>query len=612
MRALIEARKGGSRLASHELEVEEDIFEEVPEEEAARREKREREAIEDDGEGDYFDDDDDKVYSDEEDGPSRRKTKAPAAKGALNRQAPRKPPPNPAKRPASMLGRTWQPGGAAAAGAGAAVVPSASAGHKADDSFMNSLLGELDAPAVGGGFGAAGVGAARGSLLGALAGSDGSARPAHGRAAAVRPARSVRDQLLSGRVDGLDSTPAPRSRAPGASGSGSFHTAERARPGAGGGGGLAGLGGFGGFGGAGRQPTAGSAEVAALLAAGDGGAGAGGFDNDGGAGSGEEMDAAGCDGGSGDGMEVDGGADGDAGAPTDARPFSKAQEAGAWPCAHTSGSVFSVTLPPDPPPPHTTASASLAAPPRLSRHSRLALPPARCLALPRLGPCARFRRACCCRRAAPWPHACAPPPDPPGLRPDLARLRAGAGEDWFTVCLEAAPPSDADADTATATGGAPADGAAAPCMGPTAGSGGGGVSACLPPLDPEGRLLFYFIDCYEDQYNHPGVLHLFGKAYTGNNDPKTGEAIYSSVCVTLRNLERHLFVAPRDGASMNDVYAPGPLAHSAPGPRMVMLGRALSGPSPRVGLGGGPSATTPNVRLAPARPAPLLPDSAGL
>ncbi|CAL1543599.1 unnamed protein product [Lymnaea stagnalis] len=52
-------------------------------------------------------------------------------------------------------------------------------------------------------------------------------------------------------------------------------------------------------------------------------------------------------------------------------------------------------------------------------------------------------------------------------------------------------------------------------------------------------LRFYWLDAYEDTYHQPGVVYLFGKVYV--------ESIksYVSCCVTVRNIERRLFILPR-------------------------------------------------------------------
>ncbi|XP_052784839.1 DNA polymerase alpha catalytic subunit-like [Mya arenaria] len=52
-------------------------------------------------------------------------------------------------------------------------------------------------------------------------------------------------------------------------------------------------------------------------------------------------------------------------------------------------------------------------------------------------------------------------------------------------------------------------------------------------------LRFYWLDAFEDQYKHPGVVYLFGKVWV-----ETAQ-VHVSCCVTVRNIERQLFMLPR-------------------------------------------------------------------
>ncbi|XP_060564158.1 DNA polymerase alpha catalytic subunit-like, partial [Ruditapes philippinarum] len=52
-------------------------------------------------------------------------------------------------------------------------------------------------------------------------------------------------------------------------------------------------------------------------------------------------------------------------------------------------------------------------------------------------------------------------------------------------------------------------------------------------------LRFYWLDAYEDQYRHPGIVHLFGKVWVEE------AKIHVSCCVTVKNIEKRLFILPR-------------------------------------------------------------------
>nr|XP_019612610.1 PREDICTED: DNA polymerase alpha catalytic subunit [Rhinolophus sinicus] len=58
--------------------------------------------------------------------------------------------------------------------------------------------------------------------------------------------------------------------------------------------------------------------------------------------------------------------------------------------------------------------------------------------------------------------------------------------------------------------------------------------------DEEQVLQFYWLDAYEDQYNQPGVVFLFGKVWI--ESAKT----HVSCCVMVKNIERTLYFLPRE------------------------------------------------------------------
>uniref|UniRef100_A0A8D0EDG3 DNA polymerase n=1 Tax=Salvator merianae TaxID=96440 RepID=A0A8D0EDG3_SALMN len=58
--------------------------------------------------------------------------------------------------------------------------------------------------------------------------------------------------------------------------------------------------------------------------------------------------------------------------------------------------------------------------------------------------------------------------------------------------------------------------------------------------DGEQVFRFYWLDAYEDQYNQPGVVFLFGKVWIESAQT------YVSCCVTVKNIERTIYLLPRD------------------------------------------------------------------
>uniref|UniRef100_H2Y7K6 DNA polymerase n=1 Tax=Ciona savignyi TaxID=51511 RepID=H2Y7K6_CIOSA len=57
---------------------------------------------------------------------------------------------------------------------------------------------------------------------------------------------------------------------------------------------------------------------------------------------------------------------------------------------------------------------------------------------------------------------------------------------------------------------------------------------------------FYWLDAHEDQYKQPGVVYLFGKVFV---ESAKG---YVSCCVTVKNVERKIFVLPRSVVSVRN------------------------------------------------------------
>lgn len=68
-------------------------------------------------------------------------------------------------------------------------------------------------------------------------------------------------------------------------------------------------------------------------------------------------------------------------------------------------------------------------------------------------------------------------------------------------------------------------------------------SSQLPLVEgPDGDMVFrfYWLDAFEDQYNQPGVVYLFGKVWI--ESAKT----YVSCCVAVKNIERTMYFLPRE------------------------------------------------------------------
>ncbi|RXN26683.1 DNA polymerase alpha catalytic subunit [Labeo rohita] len=68
-------------------------------------------------------------------------------------------------------------------------------------------------------------------------------------------------------------------------------------------------------------------------------------------------------------------------------------------------------------------------------------------------------------------------------------------------------------------------------------------SSQLPLVEgPDGDMVFrfYWLDAFEDQYNQPGVVYLFGKVWI-----ESAEA-HVSCCVAVKNIERTMYLLPRE------------------------------------------------------------------
>ncbi|XP_071994025.1 DNA polymerase alpha catalytic subunit [Engystomops pustulosus] len=70
------------------------------------------------------------------------------------------------------------------------------------------------------------------------------------------------------------------------------------------------------------------------------------------------------------------------------------------------------------------------------------------------------------------------------------------------------------------------------------------VDSSLLPLvtgeDGDQVFRFYWLDAYEDQYNQPGVVYLFGKVWIESAET------YVSCCVSVKNIERTVYILPRE------------------------------------------------------------------
>lgn len=60
-------------------------------------------------------------------------------------------------------------------------------------------------------------------------------------------------------------------------------------------------------------------------------------------------------------------------------------------------------------------------------------------------------------------------------------------------------------------------------------------------------LKFYWLDAWEDRFVKPGVVYLFGKVYVNPLNKKAGCA---SCCLVVKNVNRQLFLLPREYVSI--------------------------------------------------------------
>lgn len=60
-------------------------------------------------------------------------------------------------------------------------------------------------------------------------------------------------------------------------------------------------------------------------------------------------------------------------------------------------------------------------------------------------------------------------------------------------------------------------------------------------------LRFYWLDAWEDRFVKPGVVYLFGKVYVNPSNTKEG---CLSCCVVVKNVNRQLFLLPREFVSI--------------------------------------------------------------
>lgn len=80
------------------------------------------------------------------------------------------------------------------------------------------------------------------------------------------------------------------------------------------------------------------------------------------------------------------------------------------------------------------------------------------------------------------------------------------------------------------------------------GTGGGAVVPDFKPLtDANGSLLMYWIDAYEDSFNRPGTVFLFGYVWDDANRR------WESMMVQVEGIHRSLYFFPRPGFSPDDV-----------------------------------------------------------
>lgn len=63
-------------------------------------------------------------------------------------------------------------------------------------------------------------------------------------------------------------------------------------------------------------------------------------------------------------------------------------------------------------------------------------------------------------------------------------------------------------------------------------------------------LKFYWLDAWEDRFVKPGVVYLFGKVYVNPSNKKAGCV---SCCLVVKNVDRQLFLLPREYVSITEI-----------------------------------------------------------
>lgn len=69
--------------------------------------------------------------------------------------------------------------------------------------------------------------------------------------------------------------------------------------------------------------------------------------------------------------------------------------------------------------------------------------------------------------------------------------------------------------------------------------------------DGEKVLKFYWLDAWEDRFVKPGVVYLFGKVYVNPSNKKAGCV---SCCLVVKNVNRQMFLLPREYVGLNFLF----------------------------------------------------------
>jgi len=75
--------------------------------------------------------------------------------------------------------------------------------------------------------------------------------------------------------------------------------------------------------------------------------------------------------------------------------------------------------------------------------------------------------------------------------------------------------------------------------------------------DAEGNdvVRMFWWDAFEDPFKHPGVVYMFGKIKADING--SGNPTWVSTCLIIRNIEKHVFLLPRQvKSSCSNFFAP--------------------------------------------------------